>query len=147
MLFEAGYSSLAIRDIATACGIGTGTVYNYFENKEMLVAHVMLEDWLEAMSEIKDRNTGTKDISTKADRAEAVFEAVKSFSLKYEAVWSQYAGSIHAGTASSDRHPALIEQVCRASGLDSFTVEVLVHFATISGTQYEDIRKNINKLF
>lgn len=37
-VFENGYSSLTIRSVAGACGIGVGTVYNYFESKDALVA-------------------------------------------------------------------------------------------------------------
>ena len=43
---ESGYSSMTIRSVATACGVGTGTVYNYFPSKDMLVASFMLEDWM-----------------------------------------------------------------------------------------------------
>ena len=33
MLFAEGYQSISIRAVAQACGIATGTFYNYFENK------------------------------------------------------------------------------------------------------------------
>ena len=40
-----GYTSTTIRSVAKACGVGTGTVYNYFPSKDMLIAAFMLEDW------------------------------------------------------------------------------------------------------
>ena len=48
-----GYSAMTIRSIAEACGIGTGTFYNYFKSKEHLVAAYMLEDWDRLLSEME----------------------------------------------------------------------------------------------
>ena len=31
---ERGYSALTIRSVANACGVGVGTVYNYFASKD-----------------------------------------------------------------------------------------------------------------
>ena len=38
---EAGYNAVTIRSVAKACGVGVGTVYNYFESKEALLAAFM----------------------------------------------------------------------------------------------------------
>ena len=37
-VFEHGYADTTIRSVARACGLGVGTVYNYFSSKEMLIA-------------------------------------------------------------------------------------------------------------
>jgi AcrR family transcriptional regulator len=42
---ERGYANTTIRSVAGACGLATGTVYNYFESKEMLIATFVAEDW------------------------------------------------------------------------------------------------------
>ena len=42
---ESGYSAMTIRSVAKACGVGVGTVYNYYPSKDALVAQFMLEDW------------------------------------------------------------------------------------------------------
>ena len=44
-LLENGYSATTIRSVAKATGIATGTVYNYFPSKDMLLASFMMEDW------------------------------------------------------------------------------------------------------
>lgn len=40
-----GYAAVTIRSVAKACGVGVGTVYNYFPSKDALLAAFMLKDW------------------------------------------------------------------------------------------------------
>ena len=42
---EVGYGTMTIRSVATACGIGVGTVYNYYPSKDALLAAWLLEEW------------------------------------------------------------------------------------------------------
>lgn len=44
-LISEGYRALNIRDVAKVCGIGTGTVYNYFSSKIELVRAIFGDDW------------------------------------------------------------------------------------------------------
>ena len=43
---ELGYSAMTMRSVAAACGVGTGTVYNYFPSKDILIANFMLDEWM-----------------------------------------------------------------------------------------------------
>ena len=52
---ELGYSKTTIRSVAKACGLGTGTVYNYFPSKDMLIATVMAEDWKLCLKQLEER--------------------------------------------------------------------------------------------
>ena len=52
---EYGYSKTTIRSVAKACGLGTGTVYNYFPSKDMLIASVMAEDWMLCLKQLEER--------------------------------------------------------------------------------------------
>lgn len=50
---EGGYSAVTIRSVAAACGLGVGTVYNYFPSKDALLAAFLLEDWKECLRAIE----------------------------------------------------------------------------------------------
>ena len=50
---EVGYSTMTVRSVAKACGVGVGTVYNYFASKDALVAGFMLEDWQRCIGAIE----------------------------------------------------------------------------------------------
>jgi AcrR family transcriptional regulator len=45
IMAEDGYEGLNMRNVAKRSGIAIGTVYNYFENKEAIVIHLMLAYW------------------------------------------------------------------------------------------------------
>jgi len=47
LLSEEGYSALNMRAIANHCGIATGTIYNYFDNKDTLLMRLMMDFWEE----------------------------------------------------------------------------------------------------
>ena len=49
---ERGYSKTTIRSVAGACGLGVGTVYNYFRSKELLIASFILEDWRRCLQQM-----------------------------------------------------------------------------------------------
>ena len=41
---EKGYAATTMRSVSGACGFAVGTMYNYFESKEVLVATFVFED-------------------------------------------------------------------------------------------------------
>ena len=56
---ERGYAETTVRSVARAVGVGVGTVYNYFESKEMLVASFVFDAWkkyLEKMAHLPKEN-------------------------------------------------------------------------------------------
>lgn len=44
-LLENGYNSFNMREIAKNSGIGVGTLYNYFSNKDELIIEIFNDDW------------------------------------------------------------------------------------------------------
>ena len=53
-----GWDNTTTRGIATAAGIAAGTVFNYFESKEAIVAALMSEALEEAQKEVRKRHGG-----------------------------------------------------------------------------------------
>ena len=45
MLAETSYNELNMRAVASRCGIGIGTVYNYFQSKQEIVGAIIQADW------------------------------------------------------------------------------------------------------
>jgi AcrR family transcriptional regulator len=86
-LFEKGYAELAIREVASQCGIAVGTIYNYFPGKEMLVAAIMAEDWRKAMARVRESFMHAESILV---GVMTMYDAIKAFSKLYAPTWSQY---------------------------------------------------------
>ena len=52
-LLDSDLSSFSLRGVASDCGIAVGTIYNYFKDKESLMAAVMAQDWAKAREEAR----------------------------------------------------------------------------------------------
>lgn len=94
---EQGYGAVTIRSVAMSCGVGVGTVYNYFPSKDDLLAAFMLQDWNSCMAVVKEVSQTAESpfmvlkamhaqIRYFIDRYEDIFqdqEARKGFSNSY----------------------------------------------------------------
>jgi AcrR family transcriptional regulator len=61
LLKEQGYESFSMRELASRCNIGIGTVYNYFKNKMAIVGELFNDKWKYTIEGIKEIRY--KDIS------------------------------------------------------------------------------------
>ncbi len=106
-LLESGYENLNIRTIAKNCHAAAGTVYNYFPSKDILVASVMLEDWMQGMSAAK---VDIQASTTLADGVQALYREMLAFTDRYRAMFRQNAMPL-AGSAYAQRHSQLRGQI------------------------------------
>ncbi len=151
-----GYSNVTVRSIASACGVGVGTVYNYFESKDMLVATYILEDWGKAIGAIND-------CSIETDNPEKIFKCIytelKKFLQLQKATFEDADAIKSFYGAFSERHKLLREQlaapinrVCANAGIDmgdGFTADFIAESIltwTVAGRSYEDIIALLLKL-
>ncbi len=107
-LLSEGYTALSLRGIAGDCSIAVGTIYNYFPDKNTLIASVMLGDWLEALARM-DRACARA--RTAAEGYTAVYAAIREFSRIYQEVWSQFAQTGGSSGVIGSRHLMLRSQL------------------------------------
>lgn len=106
-LLEQGYRQLTIRGVARDCGVAVGTVYNYYESKEMLVATVILQDWKVAVERIRLRAESCTDL---LEGLSAIRDEIAAFADIYRDFWQQYDG--HAREQLLNRwHPTMVEKL------------------------------------
>ncbi|MCM1188749.1 MAG: TetR/AcrR family transcriptional regulator [bacterium] len=96
-----------IRRIAKNCHVATGTVYNYFPSKEMLVASLMLSDWLEVLRRAGESAAGCSELK---EGLEGVYAAFLSFSDRYRVIF-QATDMPLGGEAYAKRHKELRGQI------------------------------------
>lgn len=103
MLLEGNYSNFNIRELAKNCGLGLGTLYNHFENKEMLVYHIFLSDW-ENTIELTDKMKEEKlPIREKLNR---IYISLETFVSQYMRVFWEMAEGRKSG-CPEDRYDEL----------------------------------------
>ena len=147
---EVGYSAMTIRSVAKACGMGVGTVYNYFSSKDELLATYMLEDWKTCVAAINA-------VSTYSDKPEPVARCIHDQLCQYadrhqtifrdEAAASGFAGSFsryHAMLRNQLAGP--LRKFCGSDFDSEFIAESLLTW-TMAGKSFEEIFGIIEKLF
>lgn len=101
-----GYSDTTIRSVAKACGLGIGTVYNYFESKEMLIATFVYEDWKRCLADMHQlpQNDPKQLLG-------GIYHALKDFAAENEKLFLDSNAAKLAAIGSSDRHKMLRDQI------------------------------------
>ena len=119
-LFENGYSKTTIRSVAAACGIGVGTMYNYFSSKDMLISTFMLEDWKNCTLQMKKLDTSKELIFL-----EGIHDYLKVFIKKYSFLFKDKEAASVYSAVFTERHAQLrgvlggiILPVCIDKGYD-----------------------------
>lgn len=110
-VMDSGYASMTIRSVASACGVGVGTVYNYFSSKDILVASFMLEDWFVCKQTI---DTACSESKTPEMALKCIYQGLNDFILKYETLFKdESAGASFAASFSKERHRMLCNQIAQ----------------------------------
>ncbi len=85
MLREEPYESIGIRSIATKCGIGMGTIYNYYRSKEEIIAEVIVSEWNVILRRMDVAIKGEPD---SVKRLENIFVLLQEFIRNFHSVWT-----------------------------------------------------------
>ena len=117
---EMGYSKVTIRSIASNIGIGAGTIYNYFESKDVIIANFMASDWLSCVNEIKEK------ISSGTDSIKSCYLALEEYMQNHSFLFSDNDAYASYRISSSKWHLMLRNQIAEILDLsDSFLNEFI----------------------
>ena len=146
---DVGYSATTIRSIAKACGVGVGTVYNYFPSKDALLASYLLDDWSECV-------TAINAVSTYSDTCKPVLHCIYDQLLAYtqrhqtifqdDGAMASFAGSsAHYHAMLRSQLAAPLRKFCENDFTADFIAESLLVW-TIEGKAFDDISGILEKL-
>ena len=147
---ESGYGTMTIRSVAKACGVGVGTVYNYFSSKEELVATHLLEDWKQCI-------TAIRAVSTYSDFprpvALCIYDQLISFAQRHLAIFRDEAAAASFAGSFGKYHGMLRAQLsqplrkfCSSDFAADFLAEALLTW-TMAGKTFDEIYGMMEKLF
>ena len=140
---ESGFAAMTIRSVAKGCGVGVGTVYNYYPSKEALVASFMLNDWKTCVAAIEDT----------ADRSEMlepvlyiIYEKLNLFMEQYDPIFQDASAAVSYTGSTSQYHRVLraqlakpIRKFCRDDFAADFIAEAMLTW-TVDGKEFDELK-------
>lgn len=147
---QSGYAAMTIRSVARACGVGVGTVYNYFPSKDALLATYMLEDWKKCIAAIEAVSTYS---DTPAPVVRCICDQLRSYKELHKAVF-QDTSAVTAFAGSFGKYHALLRsqladplrKFCESDFSAEFIAESLLTW-TMADKAYSQIYGVVEKLF
>ena len=147
---ESGYGTMTIRSVAARCGVGVGTVYNYFPSKEDLVAKHVLDDWKQCITAIQAVSTYTEH---PRPVTLCIYDQLISFAKRHSAIFRDESARASFSGSFSRHHSILraqlaqpLEKFCKTSFAAEFIAEALLTWA-MAGKSFDEIWGIISKLF
>lgn len=145
-----GYAATTIRSVAGGCGVGVGTVYNYFPSKDDLAAAYLLEDWRARIAAAEDLSHQAED---PRDVVWCLYDHMRCFSRQHRAVFSD-AEAVASFTGSFSRYHGILRsqlavplmRFCQDAFCAEFIAEALLTW-TMSGKDFDEIYSILVKLF
>ena len=147
---ESGYCAMTIRSVAKACGVGVGTVYNYFQSKEELIAKHLLDDWKQCIAAIQAVSTYSE---FPRPVALCIYDQLISFSRRHAAIFQDDAAAVSFTGSFSRYHSMLRAQLacpllkfCKSDFAADFIAEALLTW-TMAGKPFDEIYGMMENLF
>lgn len=148
-LKDGGYEAVTIRSVATACGVGVGTVYNYFDSKEELLAAYLMEDWNRGVAAIESVSAENRDPEAVA---RCIYDQISGYCQRHLVIFRDPAAAKAYSSYLGKHHRMLRTQLARPLRMfvDSdfaaeFAAEALLTW-TLAGKEFHEIYGMIRKL-
>jgi AcrR family transcriptional regulator len=145
-----GYGAVTIRSVAKSCGVGVGTVYNYFPSKEALIATHLLEDWNKCVHTISQ---AAQHAVEPQPVAKCIYEQLVWFAQRHQVIFRDEAAAAGFAGSFSQYHDLLRSQLAgplRKFCSDDFTAQFVAESLliwTMAGKSFEEIYEILKKLF
>lgn len=147
---ESGYGAMTIRSVAKACGVGVGTVYNYFPSKEDLIAKHLLDDWKQCITAIR-AVSNYSDVPRPV--ALCIYDQLVAFAHCHMAIFRDEAAAA-SFTGSFSRYHCLLRtqlaeplrKFCKSDFTADFLAEALLTW-TMAGKPFDEIYGVMETLF
>ena len=143
---EQGYGAVTIRSVANACNVGVGTVYNYFQSKNDLLAAYMLQDWNRCMDAVNTVDSDVKEVLL------CMYTQIRSFVARYEDIFRDPEAKEGYSYSYSRYHKILrgqmaepIRKFCKSDFTADFIAESFFTW-TFAGKTFEELYDIISKL-
>lgn len=144
-----GYGALTIRSVAKACGVGIGTVYNYFPSKDALLANSMLRDWNQCIVAIHAVSTNSQEPEPVVH---CICDQLIAFAQQHQRIFLDEAAAAAFAGSFSRYHSLLRSQLaqplrkfCESDFASEFIAESLLTW-TMAGKPFDEIYGMIRKL-
>ena len=147
---QSGYGAMTIRSVAMGCGVGVGTVYNYYPSKDALVASFLLIDWKECLHTIR---TVSEAAAEPAPVLRSVYDSLRLFLNRHSAIFQDAAAAAGFSGSFGNYHGLLRSQLAEPLKRfcpDPFTAEFIAEAMlvwTVNGTPFEELNGILTKLF
>lgn len=168
ILFNEGYENLSIRNVAKSCGIGIGTIYNYFPTKRDLVRRMILSYWEQYLDFLDKVEMGQEDLFEKIKLS---YRQLESDVSTFKDVWIKICTdsnreSVHAEMEKRkdfmerltrkfenildgelSKHPGKFDIPLDSYGMSKFIVQNLMMMSMNKQFEYDSFETILKKLF
>lgn len=148
-LFALGYGTMTIRSVAKACGVGIGTVYNYYASKDDMIAMVMQKDLDECFRVVRERAGGSDSVE---DLLRHVYDQLVTFSREHSGMFrdqieaANFLGAFNIYRKQlRDQIAQILRSYCQSDFESEFVAEALLTWTT-ARKSFEDIYGMIAKI-
>ena len=147
---QSGYGAVTIRSIAKSCGVGVGTIYNYFPSKDALLASYMLSDWKDCVLAINAVSTYS---DTPVPVLRCMYDQLVNYAAQHQGIFKdKAAASAFSATFTRyhlmlrDQLAAPLQKFCHDAFHAEFIAEALLSWS-MAGKDFDSVYTIIHKLF